>query len=736
MNTPNIAKAKTKSGRDIHDDMDLSQVTDLATLEKYAAHLRKRSDEDEFSERVSAAMKTVSTFSHLIGRKMTLVNESVAYTDGTKIAAPFSHAYFYEFVEHEISHNLFKSNIAAKVSFTEQYVLQVAKAMGAFGKHLLDKDRDTLSSMVGTILNVIEDHRVNSLWAMLYPGSYRRLCDYSRATMKKGVPTAHNDIITYFLCVAYAVPVPPGRFDRFEPAMVAALKKVERKGPGATFVVGKWLMTQIVSEMIRISKKLPPPPKAGTSKVKTDLDQMQRPMLSGGTDDADDADDADDSKADSGSDAGDDGPDSPDTGAGDSGDVDGDEDGDKGGMQGGGGADGADGDDGTGSGTGEWQPPPVTATPEERVDAFSDLLKEAALSMDPSSGSGAQPGAKKALERVNNGQSPSLDPHAASNAKAIANNAFNTDVTNDTLLQEYLAKSEENMLDVVEQIQDALERENTMSEKDWMSRGIAGKVVFHDIERARWNPTPMQPEDAKTSKRLREFFHRVKSKTTKRLADEGCEIDIPAAVAWKSSGHPGPVFKTDVSGRGFKTLVLIDRSSSMDGDRSISVERASRMLRGALKLPNVEYHVWGFCGMGGTVDIFRVKPGLDICDSVEMRAVGNTPMATAIRAAVNWFATGSEKKQLILLTDGEPNSDDKLDGSKDARVSVQRELRRATKMGINVSTLVIGGAINTDSAKMMFGHPRQWKQVKGGKDLTKALVDLVSGSFSDFLKEG
>lgn len=717
-------------------NFDLSSATD-DVLDKYAAFLSKQDDREEERNRVVAAHKTVGTFSGLIGRRMHLKSSKAAYTDGVEIGAPFDSPYLYEIVEHEIAHNLFKSNFEAKQTFCEQYVLQVSKALTAFGSSMSVQQQDQIKSMVGTILNIIEDHRVNSLWAMLYPGSYKRLMEHSHDLVHRRRKAAHENIINFFLMVAYDVkPLPKGQYDRFAPAMVAALKQVERKGPGSTFVVGKWLMTQIVSEMIRISKNLPPPPQAGSSKVKTDLDDMGdqifQPNPQSGDGDGDgDGEDGDEggqqaSAGRSGSGQGDD--------DGDDGDDEGDEADDADGSSGQAAASGAGGD----KQDKPWTPPPVNATAEERVDAFKGLL-DAAKKMAEQTQAMAS-----ALSRVNNGQtsSPALAQGAQADARQLVAAAYNTDVTDDKALADYLEKSAEYMEGVVEKIREALETEGDQSEQEWCARNINDKVKFREIDRARVSPQPLSPDDMRTVGRMREIFQRVKSRATKMLADDGMDVDIPALIQRRVSDHPMPIFKADVNGRGFKALVLVDRSSSMEGPPSAATERASRILRASLKQPNVQFHVWGFHGDHNGCVISRVAPNLDVADSREMPATGNTPMHAAVRAAVNFLTEGYEKKQLILITDGEPNhNDDPLNGGKNRFTAVRREIQRARRMGVNVTTLVIGSGVSREAANTMFGDDKQWTRVKDDpsltfKGLTKSLVQVVSSSFARYLQSG
>lgn len=656
----------------------------LEELEAYEKWLQGQGEAAANEARLQSIFKTVDTFAALMDRKMWVKNAQTAYTDGYEIGIPFSSPHAYEYAEHEIAHNLFLSNFKAKALFSEEYVKQIAAALKQNGKELALNGREKLHEMVGMLLNVLEDHRVNSLWAMLYPGSYKRLADSAVETMSRHKSKAHDDLVAYFLMIAYDMKVPSGRYDRFGPAMVAALKKVERKGPSATFVVGKWLMTQLVSEIIRGLQGLPPPPQAGKARIQTDLDKMDK----GG------------SRA------------SP-AGRSPAGD----------------GSDSADGDAAPADASGgEWTPPDVQAGREDRVDALLKLVEHA---------SQVAKGMDTSKERLKDVQDSRFDAKgSAKAAQELVKSAMDTNVQDADSMDLHLARSESSMREAVKRIREALEEAGAVTEDEWITRDAHAKVKFDDVKASHLSTPPLSYEDTTATRRLRETFQRVKSRRAKTLTDAGHEIDLEAYIANRMNGTLDPVFKQESSGRGFKTLILVDRSSSMQGERTDSVERATRILRRALKQPNVDFNVWGFRSAGHVVHLCRLDKTVDLqADGGAMQVSGTTPLHIATRTAVNWLSDGHEKKQLIILTDGEPcySSSSGRNYSEDQlMLQVHKEVDRARKMGINVTSLVIGSQVSDKNARTMFGEKKHWLRAEADT-LAKNLVKVVTSSFTNYL---
>lgn len=684
-------------------------ITDDA-LDKYLADLNRRSyHEDEKAGLVDAAHKTVATFSSIVKRKLWLKNGPDAYTDGHEIVAPFNNSHFYQMVEHEIAHNLFQSSFTAKEAFVNEYTQQIIAAVRSSGKDVTAYEASQLAACLGLLANVLEDHRVNSLWGMLYPGSYDILNRYCQKTLSSPATRnkAHDNIITYALLAAYDVNnVPPGRLDRLRPAIVAALKKVERKGPAATFVLCKWLVTQLVSELIRELQGQPPPPDAGQSRVQVDLASKPSKDSDAGSDDSD-GDDSESGASTAQDDKDSDSQPKSQGGASKAGDKDGSKP-----------VDGS-----------SWTPPKVDASTADRVSALHTFIQLSSSKTEDTSG-------ENRIKRL------VTDVHKErydSNKKAseeMARAALNTNVNDTQALDLQLYRSEAQMERTVSDIEQALEAVKVEDEDDWITRDVKAKVVFKDVDKKTApKPKPMGSEDRAAAQRLRNLFMRLEQKKRVALSDAGAEVDVEAYVANKANRTLGPVFKAEGSGRGFKLLILLDRSSSMRGQPSLQVERATRILRTALKGPNVSFNVWGFCSFSGAVNITRIAPNIDVQDSEAMPVFGETPIHLAVRAGLNWLGTGDEKKQLIVLTDGEPVFSGKSHpmSTKAMLDMVQKDCRKARHGGINVTAIGIGNGVDDVKLGHMFGDKRHWCRV-GNQTLASTLVRTVSTSFAQHLK--
>ena len=364
------------------DDLD-------AALDKL--RLRRRSYVKE------AAYKTVDTFAGITSRKLWLRNDKRAHTDGHAIMAPFKDPRFYRLVEHELSHILFKSDAIARKKFVEEYSDRVDVVVKKGGRKF---DKKRFTAMVLNIIGILEDHRCTTLWALLYPGSAAEIDEMSMEDVRKLAPHALHSLLVYIACASCGIDVDAERFERFKPFIQEAFRKVERRGFGATLLVAKWLVTQLVSELIRKKRDDPPvacpvavliPIKRASQKQPDDdtdesgdgEPQDSEESGSGGSFKGDDQEDQDSDKEDQkgaqgpqqGSeedsddqlsaggieDSEDDQPDKGDQPAGKDGQAGGDEKEDEGPKP------------------GEWYPPPVKGDQDDRADALDQLMQDSTL---------------------------------------------------------------------------------------------------------------------------------------------------------------------------------------------------------------------------------------------------------------------------------------------------------------------------------------------------------------------
>jgi uncharacterized protein with von Willebrand factor type A (vWA) domain len=648
---------------------------------------------------VGAAYRLVDTFSSLLNKKMWLKNGQTPCTDGHEIMVPYRHDFMYQYTEHEIAHNLFQSSFTAKEVFCDKYVEQIDAALKQNKVVLTVEQRVGIRHTVGMMLNVLEDHRINSLWSTLYEGSYALMQEQAQTLLKRLVKPAKTDLTCFFLLVAYQYKtIPQSTFSALQPAMAEAIKKVAYKGPTATFVVGKWLLSKMVDFFVQQARE----------------QQQQQSGSAGqgqqGQGDGQDQQDQQDQQQGSQ-------------------DQQQSQQGQQGQEQAQGGAQDQQGQQ---QGQQGQESAPAKASFPERIDALQKLVK--AMQQDDA--------AAKAASRVKSiAEDVRKDrfEKGRTEAEKRVSTALGINLSDDSV-ESFLRTSEAEMQKTLAQIEDVLKSNTSKrSDDDIMRRGVAGSVTFKDIKRASVQPSSLSPEDARAVQRLRELFRRVHTRKVKQRYESGSEVDIETVIYNRANNMNEPCFKDEGSGRGFKVMVLVDRSGSMSGIRSFEAERACRMLRKALKQPNIDTVVWGFSGgPTGSTAITRIAPNLDVSESREMPCNGNTPMGQAIRVATNYLAQGTQKKHLVVITDGMPNAStniQKMGRAPSATEAVTEEVNRARKMGVHVTAITLGVGVSEAEMKEMFGSEKSWAIAPRAEDLAPKLLKTTTSSFIEFLKQ-
>lgn len=607
-----------------------------------------------------AAYKTVSTFAGLTKRRLWLKDGNSPRTDGHEIIAPFGHKFFYQIVEHEISHILFQSDGLAKRLFVENYLARLDEALKKANTLGLGWAKSGLSDFLNTIIGVLEDIRVESLWALLYPGSFELLQICHKEEMSKWREHAHMSIGVYFTVVSANVEPVPGRYDRYRPYLLEAMTKVRRRSFGATLAVSKWLVQHLVSEALRDMRGLPP-----TQQNDAQPSETGARSLPGGDPPKDHV-------------------------------------------------------------VSKFQPPePVEADVTERFEGMKRLVAE---SDTPSA----------LYMRANDTEPPKYPrKEEVQRAERLANFVMRFNTNDAQQLESYLSGSEAAMNDIVSAAREALGQQ--MEVDDWITKNAFGKVNLKDIPPA--TTEDLLPEDRDTVQKLRTIFFRVMGRRKYELQEQGSIIDVPAYIETKLTRQPVPCFQAEERGRGFKVILLIDRSGSMAGEKTKQAERACRILAKALDFPFVEFHIWGFQSIRNSeLDItrFDTKKKDFTFESKNAIVSGNTPLHLALRVCNKFMEAGAEAKQIICLTDGFPTHISKKGnayGTKTLTAFVRDEVRQARRKGINVTGVLIGQEVRDDMLSFMFGPPSNWRRMPK-KDFGNDLVRLVSASFVKYLRYG
>lgn len=698
----------------------------------------------------SVYYKTTNIFAEICQRRLWLRDTGKtgpAQTNGHEIQVPLLHPDAYVLLEHEIAHILFKSDLAAKTHFIALYSEKAAKAAQSFGVKL---DQPMLARMLDHIINTLEDYRIESLWGLLYRGSAKLM---HKRRVEAPLPNLDpnrsvQDILLAVLCERN---VPPGALSRFEPLIKQALAKVYRRGFRATLITSKWLVVQFITELIRAA---------------AERKRLQAPSMRGGQpqsgDDQPDADDSDTGNSDASDSGSTDDPGDADSSGSDTGETDEDSEEGSDGSDFGEGSDedGEDTDSGTGSGadsddaddhaaqTNSADSNTDRATPDEedartRAEALQALLKH----IDSS-----DVNTQAFFTELNDCTEAKFQSRTEKQeAQDTAQQALNSDVADMDRMDAALQQTVSEMAAIIRNARSHLRAQKSADEH--LLQDIPAKVILTDVSASDILPScicPLTPEDRDTIRRLRATFERIRLRRKVAIQDTGTELDVTEYIQNKLSGNSNPCFRVEESGQGFRTLVLLDRSGSMEGARTLQATRCSRILQQALKAPGVQYTLWGFTSSNpGQVDISRYAPDVPGLDTRKGASYGCTPLHLAIRLAIRELEQGTEIKQLVVVTDGQPvyaRRDGKSFQQAQLAKYIREDVQYARNHGINVTCVLIDDIFAGDKKQTsayyretrknmdyMFGHGRHWYGVSA-ETFGRDLQHLISTSFIQYLR--
>jgi hypothetical protein len=581
----------------------------------------------------SVLYKTVDIFAGVTRRKLWIKDDDNGpSTDGHELRIPLLHEDAYSMLEEMLAHVLFRSSAKAKARFLREYSKKISEVARKSGVSL---PVARLEKPLSSIITILEKHRVLSLWGRLYEGSIGFIRARHRVQAEEAGlvgDRAHESIVAFMYALwAMEGGVPGGRMDRFRPCIQEAMQKVTGRGFDATLMITKWLVVQLVNQIIEEAKRLPD---GGSVEAST--------------------------------------------------------------------------------------PAPSEEPAEERSKALENLVPQLEKESSPN----------PIEDQVSPTQYLTREEREA--ADQALERAMKLDVGDERSVADALGRSADEMASMVDKVLQEMRQQ--MTKGDWLQREALAKVVFEN-NKSKDLPLPLSLEDEQTVQRLRALFYRIIGRKKVALEDSGVEIDVQAYIERKLTNNQTPVFRQEGRGQGFRALILLDRSSSMQGKKTQQGQRACRIIRKALAFPFVEVSVWGFCSQEqGSITLIRYDEKKEICLANDG---GMTPLHTAIRLGAREMKTGSEYKQLFVLTDGFPvytRRDGKSFGTKQLLLFTHEEVRRARSRKINVTGVMIGGKEMTDKGMVfMFGSRRCWKRVRE-ETLGKDLVGLVASSFVDYLR--
>jgi Mg-chelatase subunit ChlD len=249
----------------------------------------------------------------------------------------------------------------------------------------------------------------------------------------------------------------------------------------------------------------------------------------------------------------------------------------------------------------------------------------------------------------------------------------------------------------------------------------------------------MPEHDEETADHLRALFIREMGRRKNRLSEFGMEIDVQAYIQAKISRQAAPVFVDEAATRGFRALLVLDRSGSMnDQGKLVNASRAAAILARALRFPFVALDAFGFSATPTSVELYAFDPHKEAFAAGG--ANGSTPTHIALRYARVRLTGKTETCHVFLVTDGAPvyatPNGVTLTTEKLAPI-VRKEVDALRRRGVRVSVLLVDrdkGApeVSDEIATLMFG-PTAWRRAKTAT-LNESMVDLIAGEFLRYLK--
>ena len=272
-------------------------------------------------------------------------------------------------------------------------------------------------------------------------------------------------------------------------------------------------------------------------------------------------------------------------------------------------------------------------------------------------------------------------------------------------------------------------------------------VVFHDVKAAdvpdgvKQHAEVLTPEQQDAVGALRSQFQRVRGRRVTSLGEAGYEIDVPTYLQRRIAQQDLPCFVQSASGRGFRCLLLVDCSSSMEGEKALAVQRAHRVLIESLHYPFVTLETWGFNALDHRAAVYRFARGLPFVTGEWAPLTGLTPLHAVLRAATTHMRGSTGVNVVVVLSDGRPyavTADQLPLGRAQVQRLVRDEVLRAQTAGVRVIGAFVkhrseDDPVRAEDLREMFGDPRNWRIIQH-TEIEAGLVGLISTAFVTYLK--
>lgn len=595
------------------------------------------------------ATTLVSIFTKLCGLEtLRLDHHMYGHTDcQTFVAANFGDPEAYLTVEHEISHIFFDSDLELAASFREIYVSELMQKAS-----IKDNDpnahgyKQTLDRIVHNAWNVLEDHRVRSLWEEIYPGGgyflkkrWENIAEHCMAEV------ATQDILAYIartVATGQDTPEAPEQFRLCKPIIDSSKNLVQKADKKTCIAATRQMLDAVADILVDWAKQNNQPAHSNSTNGESYEEDLLKHAKQVGLSDFKDKDLTEAKK-------------NPAKLEGLSKIV-----------QLTGTSNGKAEEDESGPGDTKYN-----AMGAHDIDAKPQQNKKFSQRHSTKASTTTE------IKRIS--KMARLAAEGDDKAKKALEDLIKKG-TNEMKRKIQAAKSE---LFKAGPVQDPAEADKVQYEEAAASAGI--KFVYK-------KKGPALPKPSRGAYRLQDELGRIRMAIKTRLREEGDDIDIEAFIDAKISDdlEDACIFTDQTKEQGLELLVLTDCSGSMYGNGIAMVDQAMSDIIEATKNLKVKCHLWAFSN-----ELYMFG---EPASSVQGTGGGGTDLIPSLDAALEWATKSKSKRGIIMLTDGFPTSCRQRKSTGNPQLDMKNVIEEARRNNIVISILCINEAVQHYSA--------------------------------------
>jgi len=237
-----------------------------------------------------------------------------------------------------------------------------------------------------------------------------------------------------------------------------------------------------------------------------------------------------------------------------------------------------------------------------------------------------------------------------------------------------------------------------------------------------------------TINKLKKYFQRFKDSSKLQRGYRSGRISGRDLIRVKTSnGKFNRAFKQANKSKGAELLILIDESGSMNGRKMILAREAVIILSEALKGTRIDTSIIGFCAYSNQFKIME-KVYKNLSESLNKSKIGSISTnnscvqnrdGDSFRAAIQHLHNTGKKQYLIIISDGQPYhpSDRDIYSGESAFIDCKKAVVSLEKRKINTYAVSIDLG-NTDYLKNIYRNDR-YVCCNEYEELPSRLIQLV-----------